>query len=227
MGTFLSDFKSRMTSFARPNLFEVKINPQNLVSIPTTLNRRLSFSCYSASIPGLSTATTEKDEHYRSIAYQKIYEDINLGFYVNGDMKELEVFQDWMKLMIRPQDNHVGFYDDYTSTIEIRSLNNKQDVVLTTTLYDAYPKSLAAVALDYGTNDDVMKIEVGITYRNYIQKFGGNQETVGRPVGKESDPEEIKEDKVIGTGTKTTKKKLSIFDQIGNGSRNSSNTANR
>ena len=204
-GQFLDDFKSRMTSFARPNLFEVVINPKgslnsSLVSIPSSLNRRLTFGCYSASIPGMSTAATEKDEHYRSIAYQKIYEDVNLGFYVHGDMKEIEVFQDWMKLMIRPHDNHVGFYDDYTSTIEIKSLNRQQDIVLTTTLYDAYPKSLAAVALEYGTNDDVMKIEVGITYRNYIQKFGGRQETVGRPVQKESDPVEIKEDKVKGTG---------------------------
>jgi len=191
MGTFLSDFKSQMTTFARPNLFEVVITPLNKVIIPDSLKRRLSFGCYTASIPGMTTLTTEKDEGYRSIAYQKAYEDVALGFYVHGDMKELKVFQDWMELMIDPKTNRVGFYDHYTSTIEIKNLNQQQDVALTTTLYEAYPKSLSAVTLDYGTNDDVMKIDVGITYRYYTQRFGEQQETVGKGDTTETSAEDI------------------------------------
>ena len=187
-----------MTSFARPNLFEVVIYQNKTM---TGHDRRFNFNCFSASIPGMTTATTEKDEHYRSIAYQKIYEDINLGFYVHGDMKEIEFFQDWMKLMITPHDNHVGFYDDYKSEIEIKTLARAgNNVTMTTRLHDAYPKTLGAVSLDYGTNDDIMKIEVGITYRYYTQTFGEFQETIGRPEFAEDVPVEIKEDKVKGTG---------------------------
>jgi len=200
-GKFLDDFKYRMTSFARPNLFEVVITPQNRVSIAGVLNQRMTFGCHTASIPGMTTATTEKDEHYRSISYQKIYEDINLGFFVHEDMKELKVFQDWMELMITPHDNHVGFYDDYVATIEIRNLNRQQGVALTTTLHEAYPKTLGAVSLDYSTNDDIMKIEVGITYRYYTQTYGERQEPIGRPAFAADNPVEIKEDKVKGTGS--------------------------
>jgi hypothetical protein len=188
-GQFLDDFKSRMTSFARPNLFEVVVYAK-----PNSINKdlldRLKFSCCTASIPGLTISTTEKDEGYRSIAYQKIYEDVSLGFYVHGDMKELKVFQDWMKLMINPKNNHVGYYDDYKSTVEIKNLDRQQKKVLTTTLYDAYPKSLEAIALDAGQNDEVMKVNVSFTYRHYKQKFGGKQETVGLPTSTEEDTTE-------------------------------------
>ena len=71
---------------------------------------------------------------------------------------------------------------------------------MTTRLHDAYPKTLGAVSLDYGTNDDIMKIEVGITYRYYTQTFGEFQETIGRPEFAEDVTVEIKEDKVKGTG---------------------------
>ena len=180
-GNTIDNFKSKMTSFARPNLFEVTIyaKPDN---VEKSLQERLRFSCFNAVIPGMTTMTTEKDEGYRSIAYQKAYEDVTLGFYVHGDMKELKVFQDWMKLMVRPEDNHVGFYDDYKSTIEIRNLDRQQKRVLTTTLYDAYPKALSPVSLDSSANDDIMKIDTTITYRYYTQQFGDKQEPVGQSI---------------------------------------------
>ena len=179
MGTKIDDFKSRMTSFARPNQFEVVIfaKPD---SINKALHERLKFSCYQATIPGMSILTTEKDEGYRSIAYQKTYEDITLGFYVHGDMKEIKVFQDWLKFMINPENNHIGYYDDYKSTVEIKNLDRQQKKVLTTTLIDAYPKSIDAVTLDADSNDEIIKVNVGFTYRYYKQVFGGKQETVGK-----------------------------------------------
>ena len=177
-GNDITDFKSRMNSFARPNLFEVTVFPKP-DNINKNVHERLKFSCHQATIPGMSMATTDKDPGYRSFAYQKLYEDVTLGFYVHGDMKEIKVFQDWMKLMINPKNNHVGFYTNYVSTVEIKNLDRQQKQVLTTTLHDAYPKQLETIALDANANDDVMKVNVVFTYRYYTQKFGGNQETVG------------------------------------------------
>ena len=219
MGTFLDDFKSRMTSFARPNLFEVTIyaKPDN---VKKSLQERLRFSCFSAMIPGMTTMTTEKDEGYRSIAYQKAYEDVTLGFYVHGDMKELKVFQDWMKLMVRPEDNHVGFYDDYKSTIEIRNLDRQQERVLTTTLYDAYPKALSPVGLDSSANDEIIKIDTTITYRYYTQQFGDKQEPVGQSIESvehyENNMEEVDNDSVqinqiLNKTEKLTKNKQGFY----------------
>ena len=179
----IDQFKAQMTSFARPNLFEVTIFSPPAKNVIGKIGGRLKFSCYQATIPGMSILTTEKDEGYRSVAYQKTYEDVTLGFYVHGDMKEIKVFQDWMQLMINPENNHIGYYDDYKSTIEIRNLDRQQKKVLTTTLIDAYPKSIDALTLDADSNDEIMKVNVGFTYRNYKQEFGGKQETTGEDLG--------------------------------------------
>jgi hypothetical protein len=207
----LDDFKSQMSSFARTNLFEVRIfaKPD---SVEKPLQERLRFSCYQATVPGMTIATTEKDEGYRSIAYQKIYEDVTLGFYVHGDMKELKIFQDWMKMMIQPEDNHVGYYDSYTSTIEIKNLNRKQEDVLTTTLYDAYPKTLSAVTLDAGSNDDLIKVTVGFTYRHYKQKYGGKQETVAKGLNEITSIQRKNLTDGIIDKTLTLKQRKEIFD---------------
>jgi len=183
MSTKIDEFKSKMTSFARPNLFEVIVYPIN-TTVGSYLER-FNVNCFSAQIPGMTTMTTEKDEGYRSIAYQKAYEDVSLGFYVNEDMKEIKFFQDWMKLMVNPTNNHVGYYDDYVSIVDIKTLSRSgtqekgNNVTMTTTLHDAYPKSLSVIGLDYGSNDDVIKIDVTFTYRHYTQTFGELQEPKG------------------------------------------------
>ena len=207
----LDQFKARMTSFARPNLFEVTIfaKPDN---VNKSLQERLKFSCYQATIPGMNIATTDKDPGYRSIAYQKIYEDVTLGFYVHGDMKELKVFQDWMKLMINPTNNHVGYYDDYISTVEIKNLDRQQKKVLTTTLFDAYPKSMEAISLDAGSNDEIIKVTVNFTYRHYKQKYGGNQETVAKGLNEITPIQRTNLTDGIIDKTLTLKQRKEIFD---------------
>ena len=160
MKNTLDNFKTQMTSFARPNLFEVLIIPpvgnQNNI-------QRMNIACHTCNVPGKTILTTDKDmpqAGYKSIAYQKTYEDVTMQFYLHADMKELKVFQDWMQIMIDPTDNHVGYYDDYVSTVEIKNLDRQQKKVLTTTLIDAYPKTLETISLDAGANDDVMKVNV-------------------------------------------------------------------
>jgi hypothetical protein len=186
-GKTIDSFKSGMTSFARPNLFEVIIHPLGGSTENSPMSRKLSLSCHTCSIPGTTISTTENSTHqvaYRAIAYQRLYEDVSMSFYVSGDMKEIEVFQNWMKLMVNPTNNRVGYHKTYASTnIEIKNLDQNQNKVLTTTLFEAYPKTLAAVDLTYGSVDEVMSITVTFTYRYYEQVFG-NKETIGENLEK-------------------------------------------
>ena len=193
MGKSLNDFKSQMTSFARPNLFEVLITPpvgdQNYI-------QRMLIACHTCNVPGTTILTTEKDmpqAGYKSIAYQKTYEDVTMQFYLHADMHELKVFQDWMKLMINPATNQVGYYNKYKSNVHIINLDRQQKKTLTTTLYEAYPKTISALDLSYGSNDEIMSISVTFTYRYYTQVFGGKQEIVGY----DNNSEEVDVDNVV------------------------------
>ena len=94
----LSEFKSRtIAAFARPSIYEVRI--QLPWDSQVEENRVLSLNCYNAQIPGISLATTDKDIGYRSVAYQKLYDDVLLSFYCREDFSELEFMQKWMNLI--------------------------------------------------------------------------------------------------------------------------------
>ena len=180
MGNTISDFAANMSSFARPNLFEVEISPRGAGTGKNHLNKRLNISCHTCQVPGLEILTTERDvpqAGYNSIAYQKTYADVTMQFYCNSDMKELEIFQNWMSLMVSPINNHVGYHKSYASQISIKNIDRQQKKVLTTTLFDAYPKSVGAIDLSYGANDEVMSISVVFTYRYYEQVFGDKELT--------------------------------------------------
>ena len=93
------------------------------------------------------------------------------------------------------------------------------ELVLTTNLIDAYPKTLETIALDAGANDDVMKVNVVFTYRTYKQEFGGKQETTGESLGSftersaEDIPEPLSDMNTLRdkTGNLVTKNKQGFF----------------
>ena len=89
-------FKAQMKSgFARPNLFRVAISKTQASKQPL-----YQMSCFQAQIPGHNIATTDKDIGFRSIAYQKIFSDVILGFYVDADLNQLDFWQGWIDQII-------------------------------------------------------------------------------------------------------------------------------
>ena len=160
------DFQAQMKSFMRPNKFNIEISKAK----PSTVER-FSMSCFQAQIPGNTIATTDKDIAFRSVAYQKIYSDVILGFYCDDKMKELNFWQDWIDSIHRKKENRWAYYDEYKSEINITPINRSGVNVATWTLHDAYPKQIDPIQLDYGTNDAVMTINATITYRHFTTEW--------------------------------------------------------
>ena len=99
-------------------------------------------------------------------------------------MEELKYFQRWMDAIIRPQDNHVAYYDDYIGTIDIVNLSEQaphlhaeNNVIMTTKIMEAYPKNISSIPLAYGRSNDIMRVTVTITYRYYKQSWGNRELT--------------------------------------------------
>ena len=163
----IMDFKAQMLNgFARPNLFKVSIS-----KIAADKQRIYQMRCFQAQIPGHNIATTDKDIGYRSIAYQKIYSDIILGFYVDSDLEQLKYFQHWIDTIINKKTNHHNYYSKYIGTVKITQENRFGFDVATWTLHDAYPKQIDPIQLDYGTNDAVMTCNATMTYRYFTVEW--------------------------------------------------------
>jgi len=203
MAKGLKDFMAiASTGFAKPSLFEVEIKPPPALIDPSARVdnaelRKLSYLCNNVQIPGLTMVTSEKALDYISRAKQKVYDDITLTFHCTEGMEELKFFQNWMNLLVNPVTNRVGYHSDYgTGSIEIFKLgirsNNANNVsdednipVMTTTIFDAYPKRIEPITLDYSTTGNILSLAVSFSYRYYNQKFIKIQET-NRPSTKET-----------------------------------------
>ncbi len=202
MAKGLKDFMAiASTGFAKPSLFEVEIKPPPALIDPTARIdnielRKLSYLCSNVQIPGLTMVTTEKALDYISRAKQKVYDDITLTFHCTEGMEELKFFQNWINLLVHPVTNRVGYHSDYgTGVVEIFKLgigsnNSKIDSdkdnipTMKTTIFDAYPKRIEPITLDYGTTGNILSLVVNFSYRYYEQKFMKIQETE-RPATKE------------------------------------------
>ena len=166
----IMDFKAMMDKrggFARPNLFKVAIS-----KIKADKQLDYQMRCFQAQIPGHNISTTDKDIGSRSVAYQKIFSDIILGFYVDSSLDTLHFWQDWIDLIIvRANPNRHNYYDNYTGEVKVTQENRSGEEVATWTFHDAYPKQIDPIQLDYGTNDAVMTCNATITYRHFTVKF--------------------------------------------------------
>ena len=163
----ITEFSANMSKgFARPNLFKVEIS-----KVTPGKQRLYQMSCFQAQIPGHNIATTDKDIGFRSIAYQKIFSDVILGFYVDSDMSQLKFWQEWIDTIIHKKTNQHMYYRDYIGRVTITQENRAGHDVATWILHDAYPKQIDPIQLDYGTNDAVMTCNATITYRHFTVEW--------------------------------------------------------
>jgi hypothetical protein len=203
----LKDFISQIKkgALARNNRYAVlfttpeKINPADL--------RTVLLFCDQIQLPGVNYSTVQNRTfgEFREVPYEKLYEPINLTFYVDNDMMVKKMFDDWMSLISNPDTRTYSYYDTYIAkkiTIEVQDINDKTRYQVE--LYEAYPKNMNAVNLD-NASKDVMKLTINMQYKywkttpiteladgqkiptSFIDKmtknFTGFQETLNRTLG--------------------------------------------
>ena len=166
-GKGIEDFKAQMRSgFARPNLFSVDIS-----TVSTDKAAKYRMSCFQAQIPGVTIATTDRDIGFRSVAYQKLFSDMTLGFYVSSGLEEVQFWQSWIDSIVSSKTNHFNLPKNYYGTINVTQISRTGGPTGVWTFHDAYPKAMDPIALDFGTNDAAMTMATTITYRHYTHRY--------------------------------------------------------
>lgn len=128
--------------------------------------RKILLYCDNVNLPGLTIETSQAKTfgEVREMPYQKQYDNINMGFYVDNNMSVKLLFDAWMNAIQDPVSRTFNYYKDYTTdiTIVVYDIANKSRYAVT--LFQAYPKTLNAVQMDYG-NKEVMKLSVSMNYK--------------------------------------------------------------
>jgi hypothetical protein len=167
---FINQVKSK--GLARSNRYEVVVPFPNAVRI-AGVQQLANLFCEHVDLPGLSVASTPLRTfgETREVPYEKIYDNINLSFYVDADMNIKDAFEKWINIIFDPQSRTFGYYREYVRDIDVYvvSIQNNQPSYKVT-LFEAYPKTLSPISLDTG-NSDVMKMNVTIQYK-YALSYG-------------------------------------------------------
>ena len=162
--------------FARTNFFAVTFNgPASISPDPVVVNAL----CESAQLPGRSISTFEHGmtKHAIKRPYGYINDDVTLTFYVTNDFYIKKLWEAWLNSVVNDVGDKVGYRDDYAQDVVISVLNLNHNEIHQVTLTKAYPITINAIELNNGSENELMRLTVTLTYEDYTTK-SNNFETI-------------------------------------------------
>jgi hypothetical protein len=174
--------------FARSSHFRFRILPSG-TSSSGSANFNSKFTprdlgivnmlCDSTTLPDVAsiplTTSVGTDFPY-DIVKDLAYASQSASFYVSEDMFQKKFFDDWMELTYNKTKGQPYYYNDYSTTIEIYQLKHTlDDSVLTgdndwtykVKLYNAYPKAVAPLTMDWSSANALQKLSVTFHYTHW------------------------------------------------------------
>jgi hypothetical protein len=163
--------------FARTNFFAVTFNGPASIGKPDPVI--VNALCESAQLPGRSISTFEHGMTGQTIKrpYGYINDDVTLTFYVTNDFYIKKLWEQWLNSVINDVNKKVGYRDNYAQDITISVLNLNHNEIHQVTLTKAYPITVNAIDLNNGSENELMKLSVTLTYEDYTTK-SNNFETI-------------------------------------------------
>jgi hypothetical protein len=174
MSTFnLNEFTRKVASsgLAVPSRFEVLITPPTALSTFTDHSRTVSLFCDISNLPGVSVTT--KGHRIYGAAYQRPVsaefggEAINMTFYVDREMNTKAFFDAWIFSTVNLNSFNVSYPSDYVCQIEIRQLDQQDNVTYSILLEDAFPRAVNMLDLNMGAVNQTHKLNVTFAYRRW------------------------------------------------------------
>lgn len=160
----LSEFISQIKqgSLARSNRYIVTFTPP----VGSGSLRTISLFCDQIQLPSLNISTVQNRTfgEFRETPYEKLFDNINMSFYVDRDMAVKLLFDDWMAAIQDPITRKFNYYDDYTCDLVIDVQDINDSTTYQVQLYECYPKNIGAVQLDYSSKE-IMKLSVVMQYK--------------------------------------------------------------
>lgn len=174
----LNDFISNVkgNGLAQTNIFSVEFVLPAIVARkrPMTNLRNVLLFCDSANIPGINISTNQIRSYgeVREIPYEKLYDNLQLTFYVDNTMEVKAIFDDWAAGIQDQYSRNFNYYKDYTTDIVVKILDKKDNTRYQIILYECYVKSIQPIQMDYGSKE-VMKVSVSMNYKYWRHAESG------------------------------------------------------
>ena len=130
--------------------------------------RTTSLRCESIDMPG-RTIDTEPDTNMygpvRNIAQGYSYPTVTGVFQCSSDLKERIFFETWQRQAYDPITWSLGYYDDYTGTVQIYQLDEQDQRRYGIELIECFPQAINALTFTSNPGAEIQKINVTFNFR--------------------------------------------------------------
>ena len=128
--------------------------------------RKVLLYCDNINLPGITLETTPAKTfgEHREMPHNKLFDTINMGFYVDNSMSVKLLFDNWMGAIQDPVTRNFNYYREYTTDIVVDVFDVADQSRYQVTLFQCYPRSINPITMDYG-NKEVMKMTVAMQYK--------------------------------------------------------------
>ena len=150
---------------------------ETMIDLASQMGTQLNIHCDSVSMPGKDLVTQKKqfgnEPEIDMVVGHSYAGTINASFYADKYLRERQVMELWMKMAHNNLTNEAKYYDDYTGKMQIYqlgSLDGEGDRDVPTYGIEAievFPQTLSAVEYNYGSSNQLVKINVGFAYKQW------------------------------------------------------------
>lgn len=172
-------FKANINGVAKTNRYRVFIDTK---SIGIDLPPYYQYLTKEVAFPGKEIRTTEMSYWggNRMVAQTADYDPLTITFYSDSKLELRRAFVEWItKKIINMSTWTCGYYNDYTTTLYIEVLNQKNEIIDKIKVEEAYPKSLTETTLSWENNDMPFEFSVSFQYFDWVpESFQGENITV-------------------------------------------------
>ena len=170
------------------------VNMQQLVS---QMGSQVNMHCDSISMPAHDLQSEEPTQYgipSQIVTGHGFTGTIGASFYADKYLRERHFFEAWQKIAVGMRDHRVGYLKDYAGTIDIYQLGSNDEDGDTTDIptyavraTECYPESVTAIEYNYGTTNQLVKVNVSFQYRQWFNlatdsigavDFGASSQTV-------------------------------------------------
>jgi len=167
------EFRSQLQGDgARPNLFEVQMAFPTFIN-PRNANRKFSFMCKTASLPGSTIGQVPVFYFGREskLAGNRTFPELTLSIINDEDFAVRNAFEKWMNGINRHVSNVRDLWANnslgYTSQAIVKQYSKTGEVLKSYTFEGAFPVDVSPIDLDWGSNDTIEEFAVTLAYQNW------------------------------------------------------------
>ena len=166
----INDFKAKLSGGgARSNQYKVVMPFPGYAQVGGEIED-LAFLCQGAELPGMAITTIEVPFRGRAIkiAGDRTIADWTIKVINDTNFKLRNAFERWMNGINNMTDNE-GLTNpvDYQVDAFVDQLDRNGNTIKSYTLRGVFPTEIAAIELDYGTNDAIEEFGVTFAYQYF------------------------------------------------------------